>query len=132
MASPLLFEERIVPLGLRCLDHSGECAWGIDSQVGQHFAIQLDVGLSQIVNQATIGRAIRSGSCINADDPKTPEIALLVASIPVSIRHGLHPTFISSPEQLMARPKEALGLLHQFLMATACYGTTFNSHNSPQ
>jgi hypothetical protein len=73
-----------------------------------------------------------SGGCIDADDPQAPHIALLVAPIAVGIRHGFHPRFIGSPEQLMARPKEALGLLHQLLMATACYGSTFNSHNSPQ
>jgi hypothetical protein len=113
----------------RGLHNGGKGLGVIDGQFCQHLAVDRDVCLFEIVGQAAVGYAVVASGCVDADDPQAAHIAFAVAAVAIGVGHGLHPCFISSPKQLTARPKEAFRLADDLLMATACYGSCFYSHN---
>ena len=70
--------------------------------VGQHLAIQNNVGFLQTSDQAAVGNSIEPGCCVNSGDPQLAQFALAYAAvaecIPQSGEHG----FISAAIQLAA------------------------------
>src|SRR5215212_5749350 len=77
----------------------GKSAEGLgvaDGDVGQHLAVEFDLGLAQAVHELRVAHPLAAGGRVDARDPEAPEVALLVAPVAVGVRVGL--------EQLLLRP----------------------------
>src|SRR3954470_4146030 len=74
-----------------------------NGDVGQHLAVELDLGEAQAVHQLAVAHALLAGGRVDALDPQAAELALAVLAVAVGIRARL--------EQLLLRPLVARVLL---------------------
>ena len=70
---------------LRLFNHGCEGGGFADCDVAQHFAVDLDAGLQQAVDEDRIGHVMLTGCCVDALDPQSAEVALLGLAVAVSI-----------------------------------------------
>lgn len=74
-------------------DHSGEGLWIAHGQIGQHFAVEGDVGFLHHGDQTAIGCSVLSRRGVDAGNPQPPQIAFAQATIargiPQALQHGL-------------------------------------------
>ena len=64
---------------------SGESGGIVHSQVGENLAVQLDASLLQAVHKHGVGQAVHASSSVDAGDPETTNLALLVATIAIGV-----------------------------------------------
>src|SRR5690606_37855261 len=103
------------------------------SQVGQCLAIQPNLGHLETVHEATVGQPVHPRGRVDARDPQTAEVALLVAAIAIGVPVRLHHGLVGAAEQLGACSPLTLGHAENLLVTTTCYKTTFYAHfNSPR
>jgi hypothetical protein len=95
----------------RHFHYLGETTGIIDSEIGKHFAIQLDSGLVQAVHESAIRQAVHSGSRINSRDPQRTELPLTNAPVTVSILKRSFYIQTGCAQGLAARTTIALSLL---------------------
>src|SRR3954465_13360392 len=74
-----------------------------DGDVGQHLAVELDLGQAQAVHQLAVAHALLAGGGVDALDPQAAELALAVLAVTVGVRARL--------EQLLLRALVARVLL---------------------
>src|SRR3954463_8063193 len=85
---------------------SGKTSEGLgvaDGDVGQHLAVELDLGEAQAVHQLAVAHALLAGGGVDALDPQAAGLPLLVLAVAVGVRARL--------EQLLLRPLVARVLL---------------------
>src|SRR3954453_9199888 len=85
------------------LSKSAERLSVADGDVGQHLAVELDLGQAQAVHELAVAHALLAGGGVDALDPQAAEVALAVLAVAVGVRAGL--------EQLLLRPLVARVLL---------------------
>ena len=68
----------------------GERRCIVDSHIGEHLAVELDAGLLQTVHETGVRNAVDAGSRVDAGDPQTTDLALLVAAVALHALHRLH------------------------------------------
>src|SRR3954454_25258158 len=74
-----------------------------DGDVGQHVAVELDLGQAQTMHQLAVAHALLAGGGVDAVDPQAAELALAVLAVAVRVGAGL--------EQLLLRALVARVLL---------------------
>src|SRR4051794_26265169 len=84
-----------------------------NGDVRQDLAVELDLGQPQSVHQLAVGHALAARGGVDADDPKAPEVALLVAAIAVGVAVGLEQGLLRAPVAGMGLTTEALGALER-------------------
>jgi hypothetical protein len=84
-----------------------------DRQLGERFAVELDVGLRAAVDELAIAQAAFAAGCVDADDPQFAELALACAAIAEGERFGANEVFFDGAEQPAATAGVALGLLEE-------------------
>ena len=75
----------------------------------KHLPIDLNIGFFQETCKLAIAQTLLASRSINAGNPETTEIALLLAAIAVGITKSFHYLLVSSAEQLRVRSAKALG-----------------------
>src|SRR3954463_14018548 len=91
---------------------SGKTSEGLgvaDGDVGEHLAVELDLGQAQPVHQLAVAHALLAGGGVDALDPQAAELALAVLAVAVRVRAGL--------EQLLLGP-----LVTRVLLAAVSLG----------
>src|SRR5215212_5836830 len=97
----------------RCLRLGGDGGEGgrvVDSDVGEHLSVELDVRLAHAKEELVIGEPLFSGGRVDADDPEPAEHALLVLSVTVGVDVGLHDLLLRLPVGDPRLPAESLRL----------------------
>ncbi len=83
----------------------------VDSNVGQHFAVDLDIGQLQAMNELAVIDTIDPGGRIDAGDPQATEVALAITSIAKSVKEGLEHGLIGTAEKAVLGAKLPFGEL---------------------
>src|SRR5512139_2033470 len=78
-------------LGLRNNLH--ECRFVEHGDIGQYFAIQIDLCLFQTVHEYAVAHALLTGSRIDTSDPQRTELTLALTTVTVGILACLHHRF---------------------------------------
>ena len=86
----------------------------IESQVGEHFAIQLHLVGSELVHQPGISGAVQAGPGVDAGDPKAAVSALFKFAADISEGHGSVHCIFCNGENVFAAAKVALGSVENF------------------
>src|SRR3954452_14713105 len=100
MRSCLASGSRRLPGGLSKTSEGLGVAHG---DVGQHLAVELDLGQAQAVHQLAVAHALLAGGGVDPLDPQAAELALAVLAVAVGVGAGL--------EQLLLGPLVARVLL---------------------
>ena len=112
---------------LRDLHELGESRSVVDSDVGQHLAVQVDVRLLQAADELGVGHAVHAGSRVDTGDPQGTEVALTQLTADIGVTQGAGDLLLRSAILLGLRAKVALRQLHNLpalLMGIDC---RFNS-----
>ncbi len=62
-----------------------ECFFVIDSQISQHFAVDVHARLFQAVHQFVVGKAVHTGGGIDPGNPEPTKVAFSLAPVTVGI-----------------------------------------------
>jgi len=108
-------------------DQFGEHFRILVGDLGEHFAVQLDVALVQAVDQPRVGRAVQPGGGVDPDLLESAVVALLQPAVAVGIGAGLDRRDLSEAELALASPHHALGAGHDVLAALDVVGPSFNA-----
>src|SRR4051812_35372428 len=68
----------------------------LQGDVGKHFAVELDAGLLQSVDEVAVGKAVQAGGGADADDPDRAVLALLLFASEVGELHATLHRFLRS------------------------------------
>src|SRR5687767_2998271 len=88
-------------------------------EVGQHFAVDLDVGALEARHEHAVAHAQLAHRGVDARDPQRAEGALLVAAVAVGVLPRLHYRLLGDAVDVLATAPESLGLLEDLLVARA-------------
>src|ERR1700722_14757940 len=95
--------------------------------VGEHLAVDLDPGLVQAVDDATVGKSVRPCRRIDARDPQRAEFALVRPPVAVGVLARLDDGLLGRPIDLAPGVVVALGLGKNFLVTTSGRHATLDS-----
>src|SRR4051794_29641155 len=93
------------------LDEAGEGGGVADGEVGEHLAVDLDVGQLQPVDQPRVAHAVLPGSGVDALDPELAEVALAGSPVPERVVPGVHELLVGGAEAAALVAVVALRLL---------------------
>src|SRR3954449_11772805 len=82
-----------------------------DGDVGQHLAVELDLGQAQAVHQLAVAHALLAGGGVDALDPQAAELALAVIVVPVGVGAELEQLLLLAPVARMLLAPVPLGPL---------------------
>ena len=78
-------------------------------QARQHFAVELNIRLAQMINESTIRPRILSGSGVDLLNPQFAQIALLGLAIPVGVLPGFLEFENGNPKTIFGTAPKAFG-----------------------
>ena len=87
--------------------------------VGQDLAIEIDSGGLEPLYEAAVADACIAAGCIEAHDPETAHLGLLLFPVTVGILPGMLDSLLGVAEELRFAGEVALGVLQYFLATTA-------------
>ena len=97
-----------------------------DGHVSKNLAVQLDARLGELVNELAVADAQFADSSVQAGDPQSAEIALLVAAVSVGILTGVGYGVNGKAKVALATAIETLGGLEDFFAAFAGRNSSFS------
>ena len=116
-----------------CFFYHNRESFGIaNCQIGQDFAVQLDVRFFHAIDKLAVGQSVGTGGCVDAGDPQFAQVAFTGAA-----GRGRHTTCFSAwfslarLNKVLRVPKLPLLYFKNFLVSQMGYGSTFyTGHNS--
>src|SRR4029450_9364898 len=84
-----------------------------DGDVSEHLAVELDAGLLQTVHELAVRHALLARRGVDANEPETAEVPLLVAAVAVRVRIRLEQRLLGALVTGMRLPAEPLGPLER-------------------
>ena len=63
------------------LDDGSKCFRIGNGQISENFAVHLDVGFTEQMNELAVANAMFADCCVKASDPQFAEITLLFAAV---------------------------------------------------
>src|SRR5664279_668568 len=88
--------------GERLVGHPDQRREGIrlgHRQVGQHLAVDLDLGTVETGNEPAVARPVEAGRRVDPLDPELAEVALTGTAVPVGVLHRVHDLLVGSTER---------------------------------
>ena len=71
------------------LDDFGERCWFVDCEIGEDFAVDLDVVLFHAIYELAVTEAVFACGIVDAGDPESAQVALAITTVTVGITQGL-------------------------------------------
>src|SRR5664279_4370613 len=68
-------------------------------QVGQHLAVDLDLGTVKTGDEPAVARPVEAGRRVDPLDPELAEVALTGTAVPVGVLHRVHDLLVGSTER---------------------------------
>ena len=87
----------------------------VQSEVGQHFAVDLDTSLVQLVHEHAVRHVILADGCVDTDDPQAAEVTLLVPSVAISVGLSFFVGVFRHSPDVLSGSELTFGLLEDFL-----------------
>ena len=107
-------------LGILHLVNNGlESGGVVESEVGEHLAVDLDAGLVDEAHELGVRKILETGSCVDTLDPEGAEVALLVLAVAVSVGKTLLPGVLSYGPYVATAAEVATGEFKDFLAASS-------------
>ena len=106
-----------------------ECLGIGNGHVGQHFAIELDIGFFQAVDELAIAKPSLADSRVDTDDPELAELAFSNASIAKRIDARADDRFFGRTKQPASTAAIALGLFKESIFGSIASRTFGGSHD---
>src|SRR4029453_1028959 len=97
----MTLSSRLLDLGGRLVAESLEACCVLDSDVGQHLAVDIDAGLVQAVDKSAVGEAALAPRRVDALDPECAEGALLALAVAVAVLQGLLDGLLGDPDGVL-------------------------------
>ena len=91
----------------------------LHGDVGQHLAVDGDIGLLQTGNEAAVRQPVLAAGRIDAGDPQLAELPGARTAIPIRIIQRVQTSFAGFLPQAMARSALTLGKLQNSVVAPA-------------
>ena len=91
----------------------------VQSQVGQHLAVEFDTGFLQTAHQHRIGHPVSPGSCADTHDPQSTEIALFLFAVAVSVNQTFFDGVLGYRPNVFPRTVITFGQLEDLFAALA-------------
>src|SRR5450759_4432934 len=113
------------------IDGLSKAGLAIDRKVGEHLAVDGQTRLAQPVNHRAVGQPAQPSGGVDARDPQRAELALLLAPSAIRVLAGLDDGLLGRAEHLAPGIEITLRLLEDFLVASTCDDTAFNSCHIP-
>ena len=117
----------VLALAADGLHQLGESSGIVDSDVGEHLAVDGDVLLLETIHQHGVAHVVHAGSRIDAGDPQTTEITLAQATAHIGVTKAAGDLLAGSAVLLGLGAETALGKLKHlaaFLMGiNSCFDT---------
>ena len=85
------------------------------SEVGQHFTVDLDTSLVQLVHEHAVRHVVLADGCVDTDDPESSEIAFLVPSVAISVGLSFFPGVLCHSPDVLSGSELTFGLFKDFL-----------------
>jgi hypothetical protein len=101
----------------------------VHSDVGQHFAVELDLGFLQAVGELAVSQAALTGCSVDTRNPQLAEDTFFGTAVTICILTGLHHRFFSDAEDITAATAETFGKGENFFVAGASRYTTFDARH---
>lgn len=97
----------------------GEGSLVLVGNLSEDLAVELDAGELQAVHELAVGKVVHTGGCVDALNPKSADVALLVAAITVLILQGMLSLLLHSTEGAGTNAVVALSTLYEGLTLLA-------------
>src|SRR5687767_3741878 len=115
--------------GPRDLSDAGKRSRIADRDVGQDLAIERHPSALEPGDQLGVGQAVLPRSCVEADDPQGPQLALALLAADIRIGHGVEQRLARRLDQRRLGAAPTLGGLEQTLVApVGCYAALYSCH----
>ena len=96
--------------------HDGLEGFGVvQGEVGKHLTVDLDTSLGQGTHQLRIADTLHAGSSVDTLNPQCAEIALLGATVAISVGKAFLPSILGYCPNILAGSKVATGELQNSL-----------------
>ena len=102
---------------LHLLDDGLEGSGVVHSEVGQHFAVKLDVVLVKIAHKDGVRDTVDAATGIDTVDPQRTEFALLVLSVAVGVGLTFLPLVLGDGPYVFTSAPITFGAVEDFLSA---------------
>src|SRR5690606_16892383 len=96
---------------LRDPDERRERRRVVDREVGEHTAVDRDLGGLEALDEAVVGKALGAGRGVDALDPQLAEVALARLAVAVGVHHRVGDLLLGLAVQARTLPAVARGLL---------------------
>src|SRR5665213_3962625 len=103
------------------LDDRAEGGRIVDSHVGQHLAIDVDLCLLQPGHELAVGDAEATSGSVDARDPELAKHAFLGAAIAIGVLPSAHDRLLGDTKDILAATAKALGERENLFMT--CTGS---------
>ena len=87
----------------------------VQSEVGQHFAVDFDTGLVELVHEHAVRHVVSTDGCVDTDDPQAAEVTLLVSSVAISVGLSLFVGVFRHSPDILSGSELTFGFLEDFL-----------------
>jgi hypothetical protein len=128
------FSLEVGPLGsglgqgsLGLFDQGCEAGSIVDGDVGQDFAVKLDAGFFEAIDELRVADAILLGGGIDAHDPERAELALFLAAARVSEFESALNGLLGGLVKLGFCKEITFGALQDLFAPVGAFGSTFNA-----
>ena len=103
---------------LHLVDNSLESGGIVEGEVGEHLAVDLDACLVDKTHELAVAEVLQTGSCIDALNPESTEVALFVLAVAVGVGQTFFPGVFCYGPDVAAAAEVAAGEFEDFL--TTC------------
>jgi len=110
-------------------DDSREGGGFADSEVGEDFAVELDIVGFELGDELAVGQAFLSGGVVDAGNPEGAEVAFFVATVAVGVAQTFDNTLFGHTIAAGAVVLHAFGASQDLFMLGTGWDASFDSHN---
>src|SRR5262245_21505092 len=107
---------RCAQRGARLVDERRKRRGIVDREVGENLSIDFDAGELEAVHERVVVHVVLVSTGVDAGDPETAEVTLLVLAIAVRVFPTAFDGLLGRPPQLAPRAERAAGGLHDLLL----------------
>mmetsp|Transcript_30547 Transcript_30547/g.87631 ORF Transcript_30547/g.87631 Transcript_30547/m.87631 type:complete len:500 (-) Transcript_30547:3-1502(-) len=107
----------LAPIRLHHVDDVGQDGAIVDTQVGQHDPVEVDIRLLQPTNQRAVVEAVKPGVRVDTHDAHHSVLLAFLRPVTRPLPQRLHHSPLGYPEAVPALARVVLGVLHPHLLA---------------
>ncbi len=94
---------------LHFVNDSLESGGIVESEVGEHLAVDLDTGFVDKAHELAVAEVLHAGSGVDALNPESAEVALLVLAVAVSVGETFFPGVLGYGPHIAAAAEVSAG-----------------------